>query len=164
MPQWIDGIAIYCQRTGRLWLRWSSFIIRYKPLHEKRANEWTHHQTCHWHSKCQIRPSLWCLDEWWAWGRVSLCVLSLPHKKVRYSMRGKVCQADDRADALSTDKLGSKKLWYFMMWAQSDCANSCSNSWVILTLRVVCFICQSFSYVWVSLSVLFCYVWSGNVK
>ncbi len=86
----------------------SSFIIQCKPLQEK-ENEWTHRQICQWLSKCQIRPNLSCLDEWQALGRVSLRLLSFPHKKVRYPMRDRVCQTDHRAAALSREKLGSKK-------------------------------------------------------
>lgn len=58
----------------------SDFIIQCKPSQGK-ENEWTHLQTCHWVSKCQIRPNLSCLDEWQALGRVSLCLLSFPIKK-----------------------------------------------------------------------------------
>lgn len=59
----------------------SGFIIQCKPLQGK-ENEWTHLQTCQWLSKCQIRPNLSCLDEWLTLGRVSLRLLSFPHKKV----------------------------------------------------------------------------------
>lgn len=114
----------------------------------KKENERTRLQTCHWLSKCQIRPSLSSL------GRVSLRLLSFSHKKVAYPMRDRGCQADHRADALSTEKLGFKKfvtkrLWYFIMWAQPDTVQRAARfpeGYLPLTV-VYGSICQGFPYV-----------------
>lgn len=95
-----------CHLLSDNWFQVSLYSAN--PCREK-ENEWTHLQTCHWLSKCQIRPNLSCRDEWRALGTVSLRLLSFPHKIVRYPMRDGVCQTDHRAAALSREKLGSKK-------------------------------------------------------
>lgn len=60
--------------------RWNCHMLADNALHSanpgrKKENERTRLQTCHWLSKCQIRPSLSSL------GRVSLCLLSFPIRK-----------------------------------------------------------------------------------
>lgn len=105
------------------------FIIQCKALQGKKKyknkSEWTHLQTCHWLSKCQIHPTKPLMSGWMARCRQSEFASPVSHKKVRCPMRDRVCQTDHRAAALSREKLGSKKfvtkcLWYFVMWDQPD--------------------------------------------
>ena len=101
MPQWKDGIAIYCQTAdfrfhytvqtlaGKRRMNGLTFKHATDSLNAKYA------QTSHVEMNGELQAA-------------SLRLLSFPRKIVRYPTRDGVCQTDHRAAALSTEKLGSK--------------------------------------------------------
>lgn len=116
----------------------SGFIMQCKPLQEK-ENEWTHLQTCCRLSKCQIRPNLSCLDEWRALGRVSLRLLSFPHKKVRIPHeRRSLPDWSQSCCFIHRKNWALRSLWQSscgILWCGLSMTKSCSLPWGLPTLK-----------------------------